>query len=126
MRRFSLLVVLSLIGSLPLPAAMPASADQSGRVAKRAAKEATKDAAGDAAKDATKGAVKKAVAPDALDLNTASTEQLTKLGLDEATQKKLVEGRPYTGLDDAKLKEAVSADVLKKLEGKVVVKPVAK
>jgi DNA uptake protein ComE-like DNA-binding protein len=126
MRRYSLFLALALIGWLPLATATPSSADQSGRVAKRAAKEATKDAAGDAAKDATKGAVKKAAAPDAVDLNTASTEQLTKLGLDEATQKKLVDGRPYSGLDDAKLKEAVSGDVMKKLEGKVVVKPVAK
>src|SRR5262245_22693361 len=126
MRRYSLVLALSLIGILPLATAMPSSADQGGRVAKKAAKEATKDAAGDAAKDATKGAVKKAAAPDAVDLNTASTEQLAKLGLDEATQKKLIAGRPYSGLDDAKLKEAVSADVMKKLEGKVVVKPAAK
>ena len=122
MRSYSLVLAASLIGLLPLATAMPSSADQSGRVAKRAAKEATKDAAGDAAK----GAAKKAVAPDAVDLNAASKEQLTKLGLDEATQKKLVAGRPYSGLDDPKLKEAVSADVMKKLEGKVVVKPVAK
>jgi hypothetical protein len=122
MRKCSLLLVLSLVGVLPFATPIPSSADQSGRVAKRAAKEATKDAAGDAAK----GAAKKAMAPDAVDLNTASTEQLNKLGLDEATQKKLVDGRPYSGLDDAKLKEALSADVMKKLEGKVVVKPVAK
>ena len=37
-----------------------------------------------------------------------------------------MDGRPYTALDDAKLKEAVPKDVLKKLEGKVMVKPVAK
>jgi DNA uptake protein ComE-like DNA-binding protein len=126
MRSNSVLLALLLIGWLPFATAMPARADQGGRVVKKAAKEATKDAAGDAAKDATKGAVKKAVAPDAVDLNTASTEQLTKLGLDEATQKKLVDGRPYSGLDDTKLKEALPADVMKKLEGKVVVKPVAK
>lgn len=126
MRRNPLLLILLLIGLLPVATAMPVSADQSGRIAKKAAKEASKDAAGDAAKDATKGAVKKAAAPDAVDLNTASAEQLTKLGIDEATQKKLVDGRPFTGLDDAKLKEALPADLLKKLEGKVVVKPVAK
>jgi DNA uptake protein ComE-like DNA-binding protein len=125
MRRHSTFMALLLIGFF-VSVAAPPSAAQGGRVAKKAAREATKDAAGDAAKDATKGAVKKAVAPDAVDLNTASTEQLTKLGLDEATQKKLIAGRPYTGLDDAKLKEAVPADVRKKLEGKVVVKPAAK
>jgi hypothetical protein len=52
--------------------------------------------------------------------------RVTKLGLDEATQKKVVAGRPYTGLDDAKLKEAIPADVRSKLEGKVTVKPKAK
>ena len=109
--------------------ALPGKA-QSGRVAKKAAKEATKDAAADATKDAAKGAAtgaaKKAAAPDAIDLNTASAEQLSKLGLDEATQKMVVAGRPYSGLDDGKLKEAVPADVLTKLEGKVTVKPPAK
>ena len=119
------LMLLFLMGIF-VSVAAPVTAAQGGRVAKKAAREATKDATGDAAKDATKGAVKKAMAPDAVDLNTASTEQLTKLGLDEATQKKLVAGRPYASLDDAKLKEAVPAEALKKLEGKVMVKPAAK
>jgi len=125
MRTYPTLLALLLTGFF-MSVAAPPSAAQSGRIAKKAAKEATKDAAGDAAKDATKGAVKGAVAPDAIDLNTASTEQLTKLGLDEGTQKKLVAGRPYTGLDDAKLKDAMPADMLKKLQGKIVVKPTAK
>ena len=125
MRTIRMLSVLTLAGFV-LFAAVPGEA-QSGRVAKKAAKEATKDAAGDAAKGATKnaatGAAKKAAAPDAVDLNTASAEQMKKLGLDEATQKKVVAGRPYSGLDDAKLKEAIPADVRSKLEGKVIVKP---
>jgi DNA uptake protein ComE-like DNA-binding protein len=125
MRTIRMLSVLMLAGFVLFPA-VPANA-QNGRIAKKAAKEATKDAAGDAAKDATKdvaaGAVKKAAAPDAVDLNTASAEQMTKLGLDEATQQKVVAGRPYSGLDDAKLKEAVPASTLSKLEGRVTVKP---
>ena len=72
------------------------------------------------------GAVKKAAAPDAVDRNTASAEQMTRLGLDEATQQKVVAGRPYSGLDDAKLKEAIPASTLSKLDGKVTVKPKAK
>ena len=120
MRKVGLLLALA---AFMLFVGVPAEAQ--GRVAKKAAKEATKDAAGDATKDAAKGAAKKAAAPDAVDLNTASAEQMTKLGLDEATQKKIVAGRPYTGLDDAKLKEAVPADVLTKLKGKVTVKPPA-
>jgi DNA uptake protein ComE-like DNA-binding protein len=123
MRTIPMLTVLTfsafvLLGTVP--------GEAQGRVAKKAAKEATKDAASDATKDAAAGAAKKAMAPDAVDLNTASAEQLKKLGLDEATQKKLVAGRPYSGLDDAKLKEAIPADVLTKLEGKVTVKPQAK
>ena len=125
MRTIRLLSVLTLAGFVVF-AAVPVNA-QNGRIAKKAAKEATKDAAGDAAKDASKdvaaGAVKKAAAPDAVDLNTASAEQMTKLGFDEATQQKVVAGRPYSGLDDPKLKEAVPASVLSKLEGKVTVKP---
>ena len=125
MRTIRMLSVLMLAGFVLFPA-VPANA-QNGRIAKKAAKEATKDAAGDAAKDATKdaaaGAVKKAAAPDAVDLNTASAEQMTKLGLDEATQEKVVAGRPYSGLDDARLKEAIPASTLSKLEGRVTVKP---
>ena len=90
---------------------------------KRAAKEATKSAAEQAAEEAAKKAAQKALAPDAVDLNTASAEQLTKLGLDEATSKKVVAGRPYTSLDDAKIKEAIPADTLTKLQGKITVKP---
>ena len=119
MRTIRMLSALTLAGFV-LFAAVPGNA-QSGRVAKKAAKEATKDAAGDAAKDATKDA-----ATGAVDLNTASAEQMTRLGLDEATQQKVVTGRPYSGLDDAKLKEAIPAGVLSKLEGKVTVKPKAK
>jgi DNA uptake protein ComE-like DNA-binding protein len=124
MRTIRLLSAMTLAGFV-LFAAAPGEA-QNGRVAKKAAKEATKDAAGDAAKDAAAGAAKKAVAPDAVDLNTASAEQMTKLGLDAATQTKVVAGRPYSSLDDAKLKEAIPANVRSKLEGKVTVKPKAK
>lgn len=124
MRTNRVLSVLIMAGFVCLVAAPGES--QSGRVAKKAAKEATKDAAGDAAKDATKDATKKALAPDAIDLNAASPDMLKKLGLDDASAKKLIEGRPYSSLDDAKLKEAIPADTLKKLEGKVTVKPPAK
>src|SRR3954453_10308605 len=93
------------------------------RTAKRAAKEATESAAKSAAEDAAKKAVKKAAAPDAIDLNAASPEQLAKLGLDEATVKAVVDARPFSGLDDPKLKAAIPAETLTKLEGKVTVKP---
>ena len=107
--------------------AAPADAQEvAKRSAKRAAKEATESAAKQAAEDAAKKAVKKAAAPDAIDLNTASPEQLAKLGLDEATTKKIVAGRPFSSVDDPKIKEAIPADVLAKLEGKVTVKPPAK
>jgi DNA uptake protein ComE-like DNA-binding protein len=96
------------------------------RTAKRAAKEATESAAKEAAEDVTKKAVKKAMAPDALDLNTASAEQLKKLGLDEETTKKVMTARPFSSLEDPKIKQAITADVLTKLEGKINVKPPAK
>jgi DNA uptake protein ComE-like DNA-binding protein len=92
------------------------------RTAKRAAKEATQSAARDKAEDAAKGAVKKAMAPDALDLNTATPEQFAKLGLDEATTQKIVAARPFTGLEDPKLKEAIPAETMTKLQSKVTVK----
>ena len=93
------------------------------RTAKRAAREATESAAKQKAEEVAKGAVKKAMAPDAVDLNAAPPEVLAKLGLDEATARKVVAGRPYASLDDPKLKDAVPAETLAKLEGKVTVKP---
>ena len=122
------LIVVSL--ALPVPAsASPAfgsSQEVAKRATKRAAKEATESAVKDAAGDATKKAAKKAMAPDALDLNTATEEQLKKAGLDEETTKKVVAARPISNLEDPKLKEAIPADVLTKLEGKINVKPQAK
>ena len=88
------------------------------RATKRAAKEATESAAKQAAEETTKKAVKKAVAPDAIDLNTASAEQLKKLGLDEETTKKVIAARPFSSLEDPKIKQAIPADVLTKLEGR--------
>ena len=96
------------------------------RAVKRGAREATESAARDATEEAAKKAVKKAMAPDAVDLNSATAEQMKKLGLDEPTITKVTAARPFENLDDPKLKEAVPADVLTKLEGKVDVKPKAK
>lgn len=120
--------LLPVIGvGVALLAAAPADAQEvAKRAAKRAAREATESAAKEAAEEAAKKAVKKAVAPDAIDLNTATAEQLAKLGLDEATADKVIAARPFESLEDAKLKEAVPEDVLTKLEGKVKVKPPAK
>jgi competence protein ComEA len=117
------LSALILAGIVLFVAAPAASQQVAKRATKRAAKEATKSAAEQAAEEAAKKAAQKALAPDAVDLNTASAEQLTKLGLDEATSKKVVAGRPYTSLDDAKLKEAIPAETLTKLQGKITVKP---
>ena len=44
----------------------------------------------------------------ALDLNAATREQLAKLGLDEDSEN-VVESRPFTGLQDPKIKEAIPA-----------------
>src|SRR4029079_2661186 len=109
-----------ILAGFAMATAAPASAQG---VAKRTAKRAAKDAAKDAAGDAAKKAAKKAAARDAIDLNAATPEQLAKLGLDEATVKKVVESRPFTSLDDPKIKEAIPADALAKLNGKVTVKP---
>ena len=126
MRTNRSLLALFLAGVVLFVAAPAASQQVAKKATKRAAKEATESAAKQAAEDAAKKAVKKAAAPDAVDLNTATPEQLTKLGLDEATSKKLVDGRPYTSLDDAKIKEAIPAETLTKLAGKITVKPPAK
>jgi len=120
MKRLGLVVVAALVAIL----GAGVSAQQvAKRTAKRAAKEATESAAKQKAEDAAKKAVKKSMAPDAVDLNAATPEQLTKLGLDEATAAKVVAARPFAGLDDPKLTGAVPADVLAKLQGKVTVKP---
>jgi DNA uptake protein ComE-like DNA-binding protein len=116
-----------IVASLTVFAVAPVGAQEvAKRATKKAAKEATESAAQDAVEDAAKKAAKNAVAPDALDLNSASPDQLKKLGLDEATAKKVVDGRRYASLDDAKLKSALPADVLTKLKGKITVKVPAK
>ena len=125
--RLGLLALIVVGLALPVPVSgspvSGSSQEVAKRATKRAAKEATESAARDAAGDATKKAVKKAVAPDALDLNTASEEQLKKLGLDDETTKKVLTARPFSNLEDPKIKEAIPADVLTKLEGKINVKP---
>jgi DNA uptake protein ComE-like DNA-binding protein len=126
MRITRILLALIVAGlALPMPTS-GSSQEVAKRATKRAAKEATESAAKEAAENATKKAVKKAMAPDALDLNTASEEQLKKLGLDEETTKKVMTARPFSDLEDPKIKEAIPADVLTKLEGKINVKPPAK
>ena len=120
------LLPLIVVGLALLVPASGSSQQVAKRTAKKAAKEATESAAKQATEDAAKKAVKKAVAPDAIDLNTASAEQLTKLGLDEETTKKVMTARPFSNLEDPKIKEAIPADVLTKLEGKINVKPPAK
>jgi DNA uptake protein ComE-like DNA-binding protein len=116
-----------IVGALAFlaPAALDAQ-EVAKRAAKRGAKEATESAAREATEEAAKKAVKKSMAPDAVDLNSASEEQLKKLGLDEATVTKVTAARPFENLDDPKVKEAIPADVLTKLEGKIDVKPKAK
>ncbi len=117
------LIVLGL--ALPVPVT-GSSQEVAKRATKRAAKEATESAAKQAAEETAKKAVKKAVAPDAIDLNTASEEQLKKLGLDEETTKKVMAARPFSSLEDPKISQAIPPDVLTKLEGKINVKPPAK
>ena len=128
--KLSLLALIVVGLALPVAAtgspASGSSQEVAKRATKRAAKEATESAAKDAAGDAAKKGAKKAMAPDALDLNTATDEQLKKLGLDEETTKKVLTARPFSNLEDPKIKEAIPADVLTKLEGKINVKPPAK
>jgi hypothetical protein len=122
MRMTRILVTGVALGVLVYPA-LGSAQQVAKRTAKRAAKEATESAAKQKAEEVAKGAAKKAMAPDAVDLNAASPEVLAKLGLDEATATKVVAGRPYSSLDDPKLKEAIPAETLAKLQGKVTVKP---
>ena len=44
-------------------------------------------------------------------------------GLDEETTKKVIAARPFSSLEDPKIKQAIPADVFTKLEGKINVKP---
>ena len=120
-RTIAALIAVLVVGlgvNLPLSAQEVAK-----RSAKRAAKEATESAARQKAEEAAKKAAKKAMAPEAVDLNAATPEQLAKLGLDEATAGKLVAARPFASLEDPKLVGVIPAETLKKLEGKVTVKP---
>ena len=113
-----------ILAGFALVAAAPASAQAvAKRTAKRAAKEATESAAKDAAGDATKKAVKHAAAPNA-DRSQRGHARAT----DEARPRRSHgeesrRGPSVTGLEDPKIKEAIPADALAKLKGKVTVKP---
>lgn len=120
------LLPLLVVGVALLVPAAGSSQTVAGRAAKRAAKEATESAAKQAAEEAAKKGVKKAMAPDAIDLNTATAEQLKKVGLDEETANKVMAARPFSSIEDPKVKESIPADVLTKLEGKINVKTPAK
>jgi len=80
-----------LVRSPPLPPP-PAGSGQAGHETRREGGD--RERRQQAAEDAAKKAAKKAMAPDAVDLNSATPEQLAKIGLDEATVKKVVESRP--------------------------------
>ena len=58
-----------------------------------------------------------------LDLNTASTNELTRvLGLDEALAKKIIQGRPYRTPDELVHRGLIPATTYARIETRLVVK----
>jgi DNA uptake protein ComE-like DNA-binding protein len=77
---------------------------------------------------ATKSAVKKqrkksAAETNLLDINTASTEQLSALpGLTSGDAKKIIAGRPYTRKNQLKQKNIITAAAYDGIKGQIVAK----
>jgi DNA uptake protein ComE-like DNA-binding protein len=60
----------------------------------------------------------------ALDLNSCSKEDLTKLGVSDADADKIIAGRPYAKKSDLMSKKIVDAKTYAKLRGHVIAKQV--
>ena len=79
-----------------------------------------------AAQQAPKAAASKAAA-DLLDINSATTEQLSALpGIGEAYSKKIVAGRPYSGKDDLVSKKIIPQAAYDKIKDRVVARQAKK
>jgi competence protein ComEA len=75
---------------------------------------------GQESKAKTKGEAR-AKAPKLVDLNTATAEELEQLpGVGKATSKKIIDGRPYTSVDDL-AKAGISASEIDKIQSLVTV-----
>jgi len=86
----------------------------------KAEKPAKTEAAEKADKAEKPSKAEKAAASGPVDLNTASAEELEALpGVGKATAKKIVDGRPYSSVDDL-AKAGVSASTIDKIRGSVV------
>ncbi len=57
-----------------------------------------------------------------LDINSASADELKKLGIGEADAKKIVESRPYKTKDDLVQKKVVPKATYDKIKDQIVVK----
>ena len=78
------------------------------------------------AQQAPKAAAPKTVA-DLLDINSATTEQLSALpGIGEAYSKKIVAGRPYSGKDDLVSKKIIPQATYDKIKGMIIAKQSAR
>ena len=79
-----------------------------------------------AGQQAPKAAAPKAAA-DLLDINSATTEQLSALpGIGEAYSKKIVAGRPYSGKDDLVSKKIIPQATYDKIKGMIIAKQSAR
>ena len=71
-------------------------------------------------KEMPKTPVKSANAPRSVDINSATPNDFVNLGIDAATAKKIVDGRPYRSKRDLVTREILTSDQYEKFKTELV------
>jgi len=71
-------------------------------------------------KEMPKTPVKSVNAPKSVDINSATPNDLVNLGIDAATAKKIVDGRPYRSKRDLVTREILTSDQYEKFKTELV------
>jgi DNA uptake protein ComE-like DNA-binding protein len=108
------------------PAAEPTPKAKKTRKSKKEKAAATPEASGPAesssapAASSSSSAKPPSKSSNLLDINTASEDQLTALGLDSDTASKIIAGRPYKMKSQLKSRKLVTEDQYNQITGKII------